>query len=230
MANEAFTLDRAKKIMLTIFILLISSYALYLSISQTAQLSFLCGLFFLLLFPVQSRNLGKILFGGILILSFILPFILKPIQNTIPEDVLMEGLLKEASIIHRFDVWNFTITEIEKSPLYGHGIESQRSMKSDQWMEHQKADSILHAHNVILQIWIEFGVIGILLGSLFLIYCFKSIYDTEDLNKRRLYLTIFTALFCCAMTGYGFWQSWQIGTFFLFSATAIAMARMQTQN
>jgi O-antigen ligase len=220
-------LEKKKKIGLFTVLLLLSMGALSLSGSQTSQLTFLCGLFFLMLFPVRLRNLSKIMFAGIIILSFALPFILKPIQNTIPEEIVTQGILEEASIIHRFDVWDFTTTEIGKNPLYGQGIEAQRFIKADKWMEHQKADTILHAHNVILQIWLEFGVIGALLGCTFLLYFFRLIYRSENLQTQRLYMVLFTTCFCCAMTGYGIWQSWQVGTFLMFSALAAATANNQ---
>jgi O-antigen ligase len=222
-------LEKKKKIGLFTALLILSIGALLLSGSQTSQLTFLCGLFFLIAFPIRIKKAGKALLISILVLSFALPFILKPIQNTISEEVITQGILGEASIIYRFDVWDFTITEIEKNPLYGHGIEAQRFMKSDKWMKHQKSNTILHAHNAILQIWIEFGVIGILLGCAFLIYFFKLIYKSDNLEDQRLYMIFFTASFCCAMTGYGIWQSWQIGTFLMFAAVATAITNNQRQ-
>lgn len=213
------------KIVLFLGLLILTLITLVFSQSQTSQLTFLCGLFFLIIFPIQSRLLGKFLFGGIVLLSLTLPFILQPIKNQIPDEVLLQGVIAEASTIQRFEVWDFTITKIKESPLYGHGIEAQRFLKSDTWMEHQKADSILHAHNIILQIWLEFGVIGFLFAAAFLIYCYRMIYAQEDLQTRRLYLTMFTACFCCAMTGYGAWQSWQVGAFFFMTALVVTIRR-----
>jgi len=220
-------ISKQKKIIWSLLILFISSLSLSLAESQTAQLTYLCGLFFLFIWPVRCKRLGKLLFIGIIALSLILPCFIKPLKNSIPEEVLLQGILAHASIVHRFEVWDFTVEKIKENPLYGHGLESQRFMKSDQWMKHQNADSILHAHNIILQIWIEFGFLGILLGIAFLIFFCKKIYGEEDLHRRKLFLTVFTGCFCCAMTGYGVWQGWQIGLFFMITAIAIALTNIK---
>lgn len=204
---------------------LLSLGTLSLSGSQTAQLSFLCGLLFFLFFPIRSLIITKTFWGIILLLCLALPFIMKPMMTLIPEEALLSGVLLEASIVHRFEVWDFTITEIQKNPLYGHGIEAQRFMTADKWMVHQQSDNVLHAHNLILQIWIEFGVIGIALFMAFLGYLYKNISSVAGDQTRKIYITLFATIFCCAMTGYGIWQSWQVGLFLFFTATTLGITQ-----
>lgn len=221
--------EKIKKNVFIIITLAISLWALYLTGSQTAQLCYIVGLIALTVLPVKNKTFGKFLFVIIGCLFIAIPFLIKPMKEILPEQVILKGVFAEASIIQRLEVWSFTVDEIKKSPIYGHGIESQRFLKSENWMKYQNADSILHAHNVALQIWIEFGVIGILFCLVFLFYCYQKIYETKNLHDRRLYLTLFVSLFVCSMTGYGFWQSWQIGAIFTFTACAILITK-QTKN
>ena len=210
------------KIVFSVFLLLLCGYALCLSESETSQLCFLCGLFFLYLWPAKCPKMGRLFFAALVILCLSLPSLIKPLKNTVPEEALLSGILKSASIVHRFEVWEYTTDKIQNGPIYGYGIDSQRFMKSDKWMPHQQGDTILHAHNIILQIWIEFGILGIILGVAFLVYFYHRIYyEEENIEFRRLKMMIFATAFCCAMTGYGVWQSWQVGLFLFLPALVI---------
>lgn len=220
-------LTKKSKIILLSLLAVITVYAFSLTESQTSQLCLLVGFAFFFLFPVRYKIFGRILMGLIIIFCLVFPFTIAPIKASLNKDMLVNGnyLVRQASIIHRFDVWNYAAEKAIQSPIYGHGIGSLRFMKSDTWMEYQKADSALHAHNAVLQIWAEFGIIGILLGIALLLYIFRSIEKTENLDTRRLYLAVFMACFCCSLTGYGVWQSWQLGMFMAVTAFAIFVGR-----
>ncbi|HPF77752.1 MAG TPA: O-antigen ligase family protein [Alphaproteobacteria bacterium] len=215
------------KIILLSLMTVVTLYAFSLTESQTSQLCLLVGFTFLLLFPVKNKIFGRVLMGLIVVFCLILPFTIGPIKASLNKDMLVNGnyLVRQASIIHRFDVWNYAAEKAIQSPIYGHGIGSLRFMKSDTWMEYQKADSALHAHDAVLQIWAEFGIIGVLLGIALLLYIFRSIERTENPDARRLYLAVFIACFCCSLTGYGVWQSWQLGMFMTVAAFTIFVGR-----
>ena len=213
----------------SITILVLSLITLYYSESQTAQLSFICGLLFLFLFPIKNKNFGKIFLGGLIVLFLSLPFILKPCinmtNNQLSDATMRSGMIQKAATKARFNVWETSIIEIKKKPIFGHGIEAQRFMRSDHLKLYFKDKTrALHAHNIILQIWLEFGLVGILFAITLLAYIFKLIYAEENLRRRKLYMVLFTTSFCCMMTGFGLWQSWQLGMIFLF----IALARIMT--
>jgi len=220
-------MEKKIKIILLSLMTVVTIYAFSLTESQTSQLCLLVGFTFLLLFPVKNKIFGRVLMGLIVVFCLILPFTIGPIKASLNKDMLVNGnyLVRQASIIHRFDVWNYAAEKAIQSPIYGHGIGSLRFMKSDTWMEYQKADSALHAHDAVLQIWAEFGIIGVLLGIALLLYIFRSIERTENPDARRLYLAVFIACFCCSLTGYGVWQSWQLGMFMTVAAFTIFVGR-----
>lgn len=223
---------KIKKTILLTVLAVSTLFAFSLTESQTAQLCFVVGIFFLFAFPIKIRILTKMLMFLSIAFCLIFPFTIAPLKNTFSEDQLKNGnyFVKQASIIHRLDVWNYAAEKAFESPVYGNGIEALRFMKSDSWMKYQQADNALHAHNAVLQIWAEFGIIGILLAIALLIYIFRSIDKIEDHNIRRLYLASFMACFCCSLTGYGVWQSWQLGLFFAVAAFTIAIGRSQLQK
>ena len=82
-------------------------------------------------------------------------------------------LLKlESKIIHRRVIWSFSKQKILERPLFGHGIFSSRDI-GDQYKILDNVNQILpaiplHPHNNILQIWLELGVVGIILFYIFL--------------------------------------------------------------
>ena len=221
---------KVKKIALFCFVLLTTITTLSVTESQTAQVTFVVGLFFLLIFPIKCRFTFKALATGLVLLTLLLPFLIQPLKSAVPEEILLGKLLREASMVHRLEVWSYAADKALASPIYGNGIEALRFMKAEQWMEHQKSYNALHAHNVVLQIWAEFGIIGIILGIAFLLYLFRSVDHVEDLQTRRLYLTLFMACFSISLTGYGFWQGWQLGLFILISAFVLAIGRSRQTN
>lgn len=210
---------------LCVFVVLSTAIPLAYSISQTAQLSFIVGVSFLLFFPTHLKFLTRSMLAAIIVFSLSFPFFIAPLKKAIPEEYLLEGLILEASIIHRLEVWQHSAQKTFEKPIFGQGIEALRFLKSSEWMKYQQADSILHSHNSALQIWVEFGAIGILLACGFLAYLFRRIEKVQDQSAQRLYLTMLITCLCISFTGYGLWQSWQLGMFIFFAGLSVLFTR-----
>jgi O-antigen ligase len=181
--------------------------------SQSAQLFMVVALVFLFAFPVKCRTSFIALGAAIIALALIAPWFAQYMFKTFgyhgdPED--LQGIMLAASIPHRLEVWNFVATEAIKSPLYGQGIEAIRFLKSDTWLVLPNTDHMLHPHNAVLQLWVEFGVVGITLGCGIFIYMLHRIWQAPIL-ARRFALAIMIATLAVLSTGYGLWQSWLIG-------------------
>lgn len=212
-----------KKLIQFIMILFVGT-AMTQTISQTAQLCFIIGLIFMYLLP-PSKVIIKLFFMGLIILTIALPFAIKPIKNAMsPENVMSNSLLREASIVHRFEIWEYSVDMTFEKPLFGNGIGSLRFMKSDKWMTYQKSDQALHSHNVILQLWVEFGVVGALMMIAFLTISLKKMLRVEDAHQRRIYFTTYATIISCIMTGYGLWQSWHLGMIMFIVILALFVA------
>jgi exopolysaccharide production protein ExoQ len=131
----------------------------------------------------------------------------------------------KASMPHRLEVWDFVADKILAKPVLGYGVESVRSMKSDEIMPMIKSDTILHPHNAFLQIWVEMGVLGAILGSAFIGFLFWQIRSQRPENRPLYYAAMITSLSLLA-TGYGLWQSWQVGMLLSLAALSIIATRI----
>lgn len=222
--------EKVKKRFAAAFITLSLLVPLFLTSSQTSQLSFLVGLIFFLGFPVRRKKVWIALATLLVCLSLSAPWIAKASLKALSGQQYMNGSLSlKASVPHRLEIWDFAATEALKSPVYGRGVEALRNLKSETQMPYVQSNHILHPHNTVLQIWVEFGVIGIILGNLLLLYILKQCWSAPE-KTRALYLGTFMSSLCAAMTGYGLWQGWQLGLFFILIALATIAGKNTPSN
>ena len=131
-------------------------------------------------------------------------------------------LMLEKKIIHRRIIWSFTKEKILEKPLFGHGIFSSKII-GDQYKiidpnNNKMISAIpLHPHNSILQLWLELGVIGIILFYIFLYKIINKIYQIRKINSKyaALCLVSLFQVFLIGQFSYGFWQSWWISIIFI---------------
>ena len=78
-----------------------------------------------------------------------------------------------------------------------------------------------------MQIWIEFGAIGVAVFSALLTLFLTALKRTNG-AARSMCIGVFLGTLCVASTAYGMWQSWWIGA--LFVLTAYGLLAMQFKN
>ena len=80
------------------------------------------------------------------------------------------------SFIHRLLIWDFTLDRIAERPLFGWGLDTSRAIPggterrpvrfivpwSDRPITHSDQNLPLHPHNAALQVWLELGLMGVL--------------------------------------------------------------------
>ena len=75
------------------------------------------------------------------------------------------------SIIHRFLVWEYVSKEILKKPILGHGLGTSRFIGQNIILNVPNTQLVikggipLHPHNNFLEIWLELGLLGIIITS-----------------------------------------------------------------
>lgn len=179
--------------------------------SQSAQMAFLLAGLMILLFPVQKiwawRAAQTILLAGFLFA----PFLAMWGYSQFADMAGANPAFTKAAVAQRLEIWNFVSHAIIDRPVLGYGTEAARNMIFDTKALYFKSNHVLHPHNFVLQIWLEFGVIGIAVLSAMV---------TTFLEAMRRYLTpwqqkhaiaVLFAWMAVATTGYGIWQSWWIG-------------------
>ena len=222
------------KTMLLIVMVLSVVAMLALTQSQTAQLAFVMGIALLFVFPSQYKASYYIL-GGLIACGLILtPWIVQiffPIFIENSQAAQSNSWIQNAYIGNRLEIWNFVITYAMNNPLYGYGIEATNYVPS---FEHdyiyQRKATALHPHNFSVQIWIEFGLIGIILAALFLGFLTKTIHAITIHHTRHVVTTLFIlALLMSSMT-YGLWQSWWLGEFIFILGICLLFAKNNSQT
>lgn len=177
--------DEKKKIYKVFYFLalIIMVFGLLLTFTRGAWISALVGagvLFFLI--PFSSMRNRLITFGlGILIL--IIPLF----SSGFTERLLTTTV--NASDNERFMIWRTAVTIIKEHPVFGAGLNMFKVHFSQ--INHLPYDtSHIHAHNNILQIWAELGMIGLGLFIFMVVNMFRiawsQLKSTDDTFVQTL--------------------------------------------
>lgn len=130
--------------------------------------------------------------------------------------VKAKKLYFEKKIIHRLVIWSYTKEKILERPLFGHGAFSSRFIGLDYQItniNNVKMPAIsLHPHNNIMQIWLELGLIGLII---FYFFIYSLIKKLDSYNENKIIFSVmplisFIQVFFIGQLSYGFWQSWWI--------------------
>lgn len=113
----------------------------------------------------------------------------------------------------RLAIWEFSTQEIFKRPMFGHGFDSSRVIGArDNAVEGTNWQALpLHPHNAFLQIWLELGLIGVVLTCCLLFGLWKCIRENCSSSKDYAVCTsTWCALLTIALISFGVWQYWWI--------------------
>lgn len=164
--------------------------------------------------------------GAIKFLSILIAFavLLLPVAVGILPDPTLEGsgLGKLShSAIHRIKIWKTVDLHIAESPFIGHGFDSSRAFYGPEstqtyvmmpdipelrWTVSSEPIP-LHPHNLVMQVWLETGLVGAILLTLFFLAVLS--HANEAPSRRRLVIAgAFGSAFVIACIAYGAWQSW----------------------
>lgn len=153
------------------------------------------------------------------------------------------------SAMHRMAIWRFTTERLQERPVFGWGLENARSLPGGKeimpwhsWLDRYAEDRQihgemieritksppeylpLHPHNGLLQVWVELGVVGVILMTT---VALVTLSIMRRIVRRRVEGAAFTG--CLATTGavaflsFGAWQSWWISAFWLIGVLAISV-------
>ncbi len=184
---------------------------LFLSESQSSQLCFVIGLLFLFVFPYARKMAWAVIMVLMAALIILAPFLAQFLFRTVAENI--EGIewFANGYATNRMEIWEFVGRYALQQPLYGYGIEATRHIKDfDIQMLYHSEPTVLHPHNFAIQLWIEFGLMGAVLSSLFFAYLINTI-RIMPLAAARVALPTLFAFISVGATGYGMWQSWWLG-------------------
>lgn len=202
----------------------------WISDSETAKLAVLAGLIvsgFTMMFPKLS---WAIVGAGSVAAILVMPLLILQMSGKWPDALLG---WREAHTEHRLLQYERVSQQVAKSPWIGHGLESAQNLKiydasiSDSGLN-IRDPRIFHPHNASLQLWLEMGVLGALWGGGLIILILQRISALRSW-RSAMALGTFSAGISVALTGYGLWQGWLVGLFFL-AATLVVLSTGQNKE
>lgn len=215
-------LQKTGKFQLTIPLGLTLLSFLYFSTSQTAL--FGAGVWLLTylvcaLAPPIGRNLMT--WGGAIFIV-VQPALILSVQLLDVERNIDYGA---ASVGARLDIWYAVSHKILEAPFIGHGLEAARSI-NDWSVEfvYYNGNSMLHPHNGLLQIWLEFGLVGAALAAFGWVWVSQRVLRLSGEEIPVVASLLTTTLFILTVS-HGLWQSWWVWALFGVSALTILAIR-----
>jgi len=113
---------------------------------------------------------------------------------------------------HRIRMWSYSWDLILQAPLIGHGFDSARIFDALTFEAPDGRDIMvmsMHPHNIGLQIWLETGLVGVVLAVGFLLSLLKIALQTCTGSMRALAVAgLVTAVATNGAVTIGVWQHW----------------------
>jgi O-antigen ligase len=143
---------------------------------------------------------------------------------------------------YRLYIWDFAAEKAYEKPFFGWGFNAARSfpVKESEFVLGGRHPMPLHPHNNILQIWLETGIVGLVIFAAFLLSLMQRVKDVPSiyiapasqaaektpLRKNlgaALFIGLIVTYFVIGAIGYGMWQNWWLGSiliclWFMFAA------------
>ncbi len=130
------------------------------------------------------------------------------------------------SFTHRLLIWDFVTTNILAHPLLGWGLDAARAIPGGKDIIEGMGERLpLHPHNALLQLHLELGVPGLLLGIALAVRICTRVGDGFDTTGQAGARAMTFAAICFAVASFSVWQSWWMS--FLFIAAAIGAAALR---
>lgn len=121
-----------------------------------------------------------------------------------------------ASMQHRLYIWKFVAHQSLEHPFFGWGLKSSKYLPGGWELVHPGMALLpLHPHNMVLQHWLELGMVGLVIMGSCLMGILAAIGRAGDhfaRPVRAVYYSVFFAFMAISMTAYGFWQVWWLCT------------------
>jgi O-antigen ligase len=168
----------------------------------------------------RPRATILILFASLAASLFILPIALPQLINVFPEG-LRETI--PLSWSWRLEIWSHVGGLIWDAPIFGHGLDASRPLNHQIDLVGYHVDVLpLHPHNAALHVWLETGVVGVLLLAGTLVMVGHRLAMAEMLTRLQAVAVVWVTVGYVALVffSYGVWQEWHQGAVAL-AATAV---------
>lgn len=200
-------------------LVIVAAGVMYKTDSQAAQLAMIVMFCAFALFRLPRRIFihGAFALTALLLVSF--PFFSQAAMDRFAEPLSRyeKTHLGGASVAMRLENYDFLSKRILEAPVTGHGIDTARYMTFDTDEIYYPGNTIMHPHNIYLQIWLEFGAIGVAFFLGFLAFIWGRVRKISG-SSGMIAVTFFCMLMVILSISWSMWASWLVGAAILMSA------------
>lgn len=129
----------------------------------------------------------------------------------------------------RLYIWDYAAEQAYKKPIFGWGFNASRSypVQESEYVDGGRSPLPLHPHNNTLQVWLELGLVGLVLFSAFLSITLLGI-ASMPVNSYIMaaHSALFANYFVMGQTGYGIWQNWWVASIIIVTS----FLKLNTKN
>ncbi len=193
--------------------------ALFLGQSRFALAGTLVGLFIVIVFVLPNwkfKLAGLSLWGIVVVIELLLIFNIIPLdlspnspatsEDTIPSTTLSNR--DEYSLSSRFEMWERALWMMRDYPTTGAGMSTYRAMVTREAYEIpsyvERGTRPPHAHNALLQVGADLGIVGLILFSgWYIMVIYMSLYIFKNGNLNSTIMTIAITSSILSYIGYG---------------------------
>jgi exopolysaccharide production protein ExoQ len=140
----------------------------------------------------------------------------------------------KSSAKHRLAIWRFASDHIMERPIVGWGIDASRAIPggletAGAYMNLPVEADLggnampLHPHNAILQLWLELGIVGSLLGVGLVSWIVWRGGKGDQANSRAVALAAIVAATAPLLLSFGIWQAWWQSALWLIASFMLAI-------
>lgn len=177
---------------------------------------------------------------ALLAISFLMPVWIS-LSGISPKDIsaeLSRSSSSAISIVYRMHIWDFTIDKITEKPLLGWGAGASKRLGTDEQgiLADPKFGRLgeaipVHPHNGILQVWLEYGLLGAVASFLLVarILILADNHVTRAGPRIWLYST-FALLACFIGFNFSISSSWWLSSIAAFAAIGMTFINASGQR
>lgn len=127
-------------------------------------------------------------------------------------------LPRAKKILIRGEIWDGVGSKVLEAPIFGFGIDTVRYLKNiDLHNKYMPHDSPHHPHNMVLQLWLDLGLVGVSIIAGLLYLAWLSISRIKP-SSRPSILAGLTMLSIFILVTHSIWQTWSMALIVFFVA------------
>jgi len=190
--------------------------------SQSSQLGLLSGSVVLSLALVWPRAAGWACLVGGVIAILGMPFFFSFFDL---REIVGQSVVAKTTILPRLELWAFVGGKTIDLFPYGYGLEAGRWLSiADMERTYFGGTQMHHPHNGVLQVWLEFGLLGALAAAFAWIVLLKRIIEMDRWPAAAC-MAGAVCFLVIASVSHGLWQSWWVSALalvpFLFAVAMV---------